>query len=156
MNKKSTCILTVLLSGAVLLGGCQETPDSVIVKPKGREAIEQYEEDESREESGEEQQGLREKLGVPERFQDEIVLEDGKVTLTTDAVIELPKAPGFSTIEVSAVPLTQDFMDRITQGLFPEGKIYSSDSYFLMTKDDCQKEINKIKAEMAQASTVRG
>lgn len=153
MNKKSTCILTVLLSGAVLLGGCQETPDSVIVKPKGREAIEQYEEDESREESGEEQQGLREKLGVPERFQDEIVLEDGKVTLTTDAVIELPKAPGFSTIEVSAVPLTQDFMDRITQGLFPEGKIYSSDSYFVMTKDDCQKEINKIKAEMAQAST---
>lgn len=153
MNRKSTYIFTVLLSSTVLLSGCQETPDSAIVKPKGKEAIEQYQEDDTQESTGEKQQGLREKLGVPERFQDEVVLEDGKVTLTTDAVIELPETQGFSTIEVSAVPLTQEFMDRITQGLFPEGKIYSSDSYFVMTKDDCQKEINKIKAEMAQSST---
>ena len=79
-----------------MLGGCQETPDSVIVKPKGKEAIENYEEDKSREDSSEKQQGLREKLGIPETFQDKVVLEDGKVTLTTDAVIELPDAQSFS------------------------------------------------------------
>ncbi|MFR2649427.1 MAG: DUF6034 family protein, partial [Blautia coccoides] len=112
MKRKNAGILAALLSGAVLLGGCQETPDSVIVKPKGKEAIENYEEDKSREDSSEKQQGLREKLGIPETFQDKVVLEDGKVTLTTDAVIELPDAQSFSAIEVSAVPLTQEFMDK--------------------------------------------
>ncbi len=150
MKRKNAGILAALLSGAVLLGGCQETPDSVIVKPKGKEAIENYEEDKSREDSSEKQQGLREKLGIPETFQDKVVLEDGKVTLTTDAVIELPDAQSFSAIEVSAVPLTQEFMDKITQGLFPEEKMYSSDSYFVMTKEECQEKISEIKALMAQ------
>ena len=53
MKRKNAGILAALLSGAVLLGGCQETPDSVIVKPKGKEAIENYEEDKSREDSSE-------------------------------------------------------------------------------------------------------
>ena len=150
MKRKNAGILAALLSGAVLLGGCQETPDSVIVKPKGKEAIENYEEDKSREDSSEKQQGLREKLGIPETFQDKVVLEDGKVTLTTDAVIELPDAQSCSAIEVSAVPLTQEFMDKITQGLFPEEKMYSSDSYFVMTKEECQEKISEIKALMAQ------
>ena len=109
------------------------------MKPKGKEAIENYEEDKSREDSSEKQQGLREKLGIPETFQDKVVLEDGKVTLTTDAVIELPDAQSFSAIEVSAVPLTQEFMDKITQGLFPEEKMYSSDSYFVMTKRNARR-----------------
>ena len=41
-------------------------------------------------------------------------------------------------------------MDKITQGLFPEKKCTSSDSYLVMTKEECQKKISEIKALMAQ------
>ncbi len=45
MKKSKVCILTGITAGALLLTGCRETPDSVIVKQKGEKAIEKYEEE---------------------------------------------------------------------------------------------------------------
>lgn len=152
MKKSKVCILTGITAGALLLTGCRETPDSVIVKQKGEKAIEKYEEEKTDTSSGEASRNIREKLSVPETFSEDITAEDGKIIIHTDAAVELPDTTGFSTVEVKAVPLTQEFMDTITNGLFPEKKMYEPEYYYGMTKEYYQNKINEVRALMAQDS----
>ena len=72
MKKSKVCILTGITAGALLLTGCRETPDSVIVKQKGEKAIEKYEEEKTDTSSGEASRNIREKLSVPETFSEDI------------------------------------------------------------------------------------
>ena len=152
MKKSKVCILTGITAGALLLTGCRETPDSVIVKQKGEKAIEKYEEEKTDTSSDEASRNIREKLSVPETFSEDITAEDGKIIIHTDAAVELPDTTGFSTVEVKAVPLTQEFMDTITNGLFPEKKMYEPEYYYGMTKEYYQNKINEVRALMAQDS----
>ena len=96
MKKSKVCILTGITAGALLLTGCRETPDSVIVKQKGEKAIEKYEEEKTDTSSGEASRNIREKLSVPETFSEDITAEDGKIIIHTDAAVEQPDTTGFS------------------------------------------------------------
>lgn len=151
-----------LVMGTLLLGGCKETPENVIVKQKGEQAVANYEEedketaDSSKSESTTSGEGyveaLREKLNVPKHYQDAMTSADGRVEVVTDADIELPDTPKLSAVHVTAVPLTQEWLEKISYGLFPEGKFYDEEAFAKMTKSQIEEKIGELKGYISQGN----
>ena len=157
MIRKRFCILALCAAGILLLGGCKETPDSVIVKQKGEKAMDNYQEDESladgKSKEGEDYSSiLRERLGAPDRYENSFTSEDGKVVVNTDAPVEIPNTPQISTLKVTAEPMTEEWFQRMTEGLFPDGTIYDEDAYITLTKSEVEAKITELKGYIAQGN----
>lgn len=135
--------LCSVLAGVSLFAGCAKTPEDSVVKLKGEAAGDAYE---AAEPDG---QTLREILDAPERYKSETEDPTGKLTVVTDAVVEVPEAEGAGTIAVSQHPFGQEEIDQITQALFGDAKIYDYYSYTERTKADCLARIEELEAYVA-------
>lgn len=152
MRKRMIIFAVSSLLAAGTLSGCAETPEESLVKMKGIDSEKNYEEASVKETSddGEKKaQTIREIVGAPETYKSEIQDETGLLTISTDAVVEIPKAEKASAIHVSQHPFDQAAIDKVTEVFFPDAKIYSGDSYFRRTKPKILKELNKWKAYLA-------
>lgn len=167
-NRKRIWITGVILS-ALILGGCAKTPEESLVKQKGKNSLKNYEEagtEEGLTEAGagsgesaakEEtdavsENKIRKSVNAPESYKSEVKDETGKLTITTDAVVEIPNAERASAINVSQHPFDQEVMDRITEVFFKDAAIYSADSLSQMTKADYQKKIEELKGYLAEGN----
>ena len=163
--------LGCFLACSVLLWGCAETPESSLVKQKGTASMKNYEEGETlaaletdtdktqrtleESESGQKEQAdyrLRNALGAPEHYESQVTDETGKLTIFTDADVEIPGAGQVSAISVSQHPFDQEVMDRVTNAFFPDAKIYDGVSYNQMTKEDLQRRIEILKGYVAEGN----
>ena len=130
---------------ASLLGGCAKTPEDSVVKLKGEAAGGGYEEAESAAGG----QTLREILAAPEHYESETKDPTGKLTVITDAQVEIPEAEEVDTIAVSQHPFGQEEIDRITEALFGEADIYDYYSYTEKTKEDYRAWIEELEGYVA-------
>ncbi|MDE6312292.1 MAG: hypothetical protein K2M46_01515 [Lachnospiraceae bacterium] len=141
MKHKNIIRMVCTLAGASLLTGCVATPESSVVKQKGKTSIENYKEAES-ENSG---IPLREALAVPENYQSQVTDDTGRLNIITDAVVEMPDVSNVSSIYVSQHPFDQEQMELITKAFFEDAEIYDADSYTKKTKDEWQEMIEELK-----------
>ncbi|MDO4339380.1 MAG: DUF6034 family protein [Eubacteriales bacterium] len=169
-RQKAIAGICGLLFALGTLAGCAETPESTLVKQKGKASLSNYEEGEalngeetSDEEtsdgetsaektSNEETSKLRNLLGAPETYHSEIKDATGRLKVFTDASVEIPDATQVSAISVSQHPFTQEDMKTIVDIFCPDAKIYSSDSYHTMTKGDYRKLIEELKGYVSEGN----
>lgn len=100
----------------------------------------------------ESQNALRALLGAPEHYQSETSDTTGNIQVLTDAVVEIPDADKVSAISVSQHTFDQSVMDLITETFFPDAVIYSGDSYYQETKEDCLEKLETLKAYAAEGN----
>lgn len=177
-GKRIAGILGISLGISMLASGCAETPESSIVKQKGKSAMENYKEAgdgtessqtaeaaESTEQDGkgteaadqstegaQTSSGLREAVGAPERYQSEVEDTTGKLKIFTDAQVEIPAADKVSTIAVTQHPFDQELIDRVTETFFPDADVYEEYSYTQWTKADWQAKLEELKGYAAEGN----
>ncbi len=125
-----------------LFTGCQETPKDAIVRQKGADSVKSYESTEEGVQAG---TSLRELLGVPEHYANNVSYEGGGLVIDTDADVVLPEAGAINTYAVTAKEVSQNMIDTVTNAFFDDAKFYSSYTYDQWTKQDYQDEINRLK-----------
>lgn len=158
MIKKRFGVLALCAAGVLLLGGCKETPNSVIVKQKGEKAIDNYQEEDELTadigaEDGEDYSSiLRSRIGAPDHYENTFTKEDGRLVINTDAPVEIPDTPQISTLKVIAEPMTPEWFQEMTEGLFPDGKFYDMDAYHILTKAELEAKITELKGCIAQGN----
>lgn len=160
MKRKTLSLILGMMISAVLLTGCAETPEDSLVKMKGKEASEKnFEEAEVPEnqvsaegEENADKTTIRDIVGAPETYQSTVTDETGKLTIDTDAVVEIPEAEKASAIAVSQHPFDQEEIDLITNTFFKDAKIYTSSSYFARTKQQVLKELTTWKGYLAEGN----
>lgn len=124
-----------LLAGSV--AGCAKTTDTLVVRAKGTDAIENCREEEGNEidsldsgdnlaDSGNPEIDLYKVLGAPGTYQSEVSDTAGKLKVHTDAVVEIPEAAKVSAIYVSQHPFEQAEIERITRAFFDDADVYDA------------------------------
>lgn len=95
---------------------------------------------------------LRTALGAPETYESTVTDTTGKLTVNTNAVVEIPNADKVSAINVSQHPFDQEQIDLITDAFFQGGKIYDEFEMTRMTKADCMEKIQELKGYVAEGN----
>lgn len=176
MRRKKWMRMLGILAGISLLAGCAQTPESSVVKQKGKTAEKDYQEAQDSAAGGAAQDGanagtagsggaaqdgtdagtagsgagaLRAQLAAPERYQSEVTDETGRLKILTDASVELPDSDRLPVIAVSQHPFEQEEIDRITETFFGEAKIYDGLLYSVMTKDEWRAQLEELKGYAA-------
>ncbi len=144
MRRKAFFLIFCICSG--MLAGCEKTPEDTIVKKKGAESIREYQ---STEHMG---SALYKNLGVPKRYKNQSVYENGRLVIDTDADVLVPDVENISTYSVSAKNADQKMIDFVTDVFFPDAKFYHSEDYNTLTKEECQQKITELKKYQADAN----
>lgn len=168
MKRKYCAALFGIFIGAGLLAGCAKTPESSVVKQKGKSSMENYKEaqDDTAKEAaegtsqdfGESAEGAKQagelcaRLGAPEHYKNETTDATGKLKVITDAAVEIPEANQASMIAVSQHPLDQEQIDLITETFFGDADIYDAYSLHQTTKSEIQAKIEELKGYAAQGN----
>lgn len=162
LKRKTMIKMTGMLCCIGLLTGCAKTPESALVKQKGKAAMDNYKEaDDSGNEqatedgtdiSGAKTSALQTRLNAPETYQNETTDETGKLKICTDATVEIPEADKVPTVAVSQHPFDQSMIDQVTDGFFKGAKIYDYPGYVQWTKADWQKKLEELKGYQAQGN----
>lgn len=160
MKKRLCNSMVFLMITALFLGGCQKTPENSIVRQKGADSIENYQEDRSSEENSEEAgeisetsgNPLAERLEIPEAYVAEDSSDDGIYTLMADASIEVPKAEKVGVYSVALREVTNEMLMNLHKAFFGDAPVYEGNQYFQMTKGEIQKKIDELKAFIAEGN----
>lgn len=147
--KRAISLMAAMLAAALLLAGCQPTPEQPIVMQKDMEQMLEKAQDTQ---SPAEEQTLAERYGIPERLTEEWSGADGKLTIRIDAPIAVPehampivrvRAEGFS--QETATALFHHFMDGKTAVTYNPGP-------HVMTKADIEATILLYKQQIADGT----
>lgn len=147
--KRAISLMAAMLAAALLLAGCQPTPEQPIVMQKDMEQMLEKAQDTQ---SPAEEQTLAERYGIPERLTEEWSGADGKLTIRIDAPIAVPehampivrvRAEGFS--QETATALFHHFMDGKTAMTYNPGP-------HVMTKADIEATILLYKQQIADGT----
>lgn len=156
--KKVTVYMMILLLCSNILAGCQETPEEVMVTPKGQNGN-LYEEASGESISGEEEaaepvQKIGERLGIEDSYSVSLTSPDQRTDFTAEnAKVEYPDAGSLPVYEVSLQEFDQDFVDEITEALFGDAPVYHEWDYNTRTKSERMEEIEYIKECLARGNT---
>jgi hypothetical protein len=120
--------LCVLLLAVTLLGACQPTPSEEVVVNKRETDL--YSESEQADIGA---------YDAPATWSETI--ENGEVTYSIDATVEVPDVTKYPIIEVEPTYFDYDVLDSIVQKIVPNGTMCIEDTK-LMTKASYQDEIN--------------
>lgn len=143
MRKRFFWLSSVVLVVSMLTG-CGKAPESAVVRQKDREVKLSYEEAASRDEL------LRAAIGAPEHYAKEMIDPSGELSILMDAEVDVPDVKDVGVIAVSKHTLTdQAELDRITEALFPDAKIYEYYTYRQQTKADLKAKIEELKSYAA-------
>jgi hypothetical protein len=135
--KKIYNVLPVILT-ILILAGCQSTPEDPVVIQKD---MEQMIEKAQATDSVSETPGitLAERLGVPERFTADESYTDGRLTLSADAQIVLPKVDTMPVVRVMPEDFSQELVDKLYDYLIGETPMYQQQA--IPTKEKIQENI---------------
>lgn len=172
--------ITAWILCAVLLAGCQKTPENQIVRQKGEDSIGTYREAGEREGNAgtgetskadetngadasgteetagaadtkeqDEENPLRQRLQVPQKYTAEDASDDGTYSLTADAEIQVPTVEQVGVYQVSIRQDAQEAVDQIQNAFFGDAPVYDGEKYFQMTKGEIQKKLEELKGYQA-------
>ena len=136
--RKILCTMLIAVMAAGLLTGCQETPDSPVVKGKDQEQMLN-----TAANGGENSSPLL-SFTVPERFTGDWSGVDGCVTVHADADIELPTVSAIPTGRLERRSFTQEDADRILAAFIGDNTLYKERTE--LTKQEIKEILDKAEA----------
>lgn len=149
MRKRAFFLAAVL--GLSALTGCEETPDTAIVRQKGT-AGEKYQEAKvSMEETEDQENPLRARTGAPGRYTAEFASDDGRLTVSCDAAVELPAAKSVGTYQVTQSDMTEEKAAKFAE-VFAGGELYDMEAYSVTTKAEAMEKLSELKGYQAKGN----
>jgi hypothetical protein len=146
--KKIVLIITVALL-SLLLVACQKTPNQAVVQGKSLDKMIQAATTTSPGASGAQATGeLAQRIGAEPGYQTELTDKGGKLKIHVNADVSVPNADSLPVMRVEKDTFSQSTVDILRQQLV-HGDMFSGEDY-KPTKDDIQKQINALEAELAQ------
>ena len=137
---KKAFAIFLLITTALSLAGCQQTPESAIVKGKSSDAL--------LKKAAEETSGaLAERVDAPARYQDSFSSAGGELTVTVDADVTVPEAEAVPIVRVTDGAITQEQADVLMDKLV-RTTLY--DTQQKQTKDQVMEELLEAKQKLAQ------
>lgn len=155
--------VAALVLSAVFLAGCARTPEQPIVREKNSSSQAYQEADETEEEmqkntggeensAGQEENPLAARLGASDSCQLQNQSEDGNISVTCDAQVEIPPADHVAVIKVKQQPLDEALIDQITEGFFGDCPVYDGVKYFQTTKEEALARLETLRGYQAQGN----
>lgn len=139
-----------------MLTGCAKTPESSLVKQKGSTTSENASSNDSSTTDNTAaiaaQTTIRDLIGAPQTYKSQVTDDSAKLVVNTDATVEIPDVEKISSISVAPAEVTQNLLDRITDAFFSDASLYTADSYYVQTKSEIQKTLDKLKADVADGN----
>lgn len=141
MRKKK--IIAVLCIMAIGIGGCQQTPDTSIVKNKNMDKLISA--------ARKDQDNVSDLSDIKEYEDYKKTIEDSKlgVTIHADAKVAIPNVEKLSMFRVEQQPIQQEFLEKVRKVLLKDQKIYDGSITYQKTKDVIEEEIAIWKREIA-------
>lgn len=141
MRKKK--IIAVLCIMAIGIGGCQQTPDTSIVKNKNMDKLISA--------ARKDQDNVSDLSDIKEYEDYKKTIEDSKlgVTIHADAKVAIPNVEKLSMFRVEQQPIQQEFLEKVRKVLLNDQKIYDGSITYQRTKDVIEEEIAIWKREIA-------
>lgn len=135
-----------ILTGVMMvaLSGCEKTPEEAIITEKNKDNMSNYE---TSKDTG---TPIRETINAPEHYTNVLKLQDGALTINTDAEVVVPEVSSLDTIKVTAMEPDQDFIDTVTNTFFKGGTYYNGFKYNTPEKSSLEEDLaylKKCKAE---------
>ncbi len=134
-------ILPFVLAVALLLTGCQKTPEEGIVKGKSSEALIE------KAQTTPGQGALAQRVNAPEHYDAAFSNESGELTVTVDAAVTVPDADKVPIIRVKPAHITQAQTDVLMDTLV-QGELYQFG--IPRTKSEIADQIVEVKRQIAQ------
>lgn len=103
--------------------------------------------------SGNAENVLATRLGVPDTYTATASTSDGSFTLTCDAVVDVPDVSQVPVYSVSQMEFTQEFIDLVTEAFFGESPVYDYAYYYQTTKAEALEKLNELKEYQAEGNT---
>lgn len=147
-TKKVIVIILMLCLSMILLAGCQNAKEDVIVTEKEPNDTCSYETAEKKETD----LFLREQINAPEHYKNEILYQNGALKIGTDAEVIVPEVNSVDIISVSAADFNQETIDKITDTFLGDAPVYDGNSYYTLTKPQIKKQISTMKTYVEQGN----
>ncbi|MCD7716330.1 MAG: DUF6034 family protein [Lachnospiraceae bacterium] len=104
--------------------------------------------------SGNAENVLATRLGVPDTYTATASTSDGSFTMTSNnAMVEVPDVSQVPVYPVAQMEFTQEFIDLITEAFFGEGPVYDYAYYYQTTKAEALEKLNELKKYQAEGNT---
>lgn len=141
--KRNKCILVLGMTAAVLMSGCQKSPDSSIVKNKDL--------DQMIEAAGDTENGhtdVAELAGEYDTYQTTIKDDSLHVAVEVDARVDIPQTDKMSVIRIGQKKIDQSLLDRVKEELLQGEALYEGDALYIRTRSSIEQEIQEWKREI--------
>ena len=139
INKGGYAVLAILVVFSMLFTGCQENPDSSIVVNKDMDHLIEL--------AGNTETGVTDVAETVEGYQiyqAQFEDESLKVSVTADALVDIPETETLSVLRVEQAEFTQDFVDTVINEVMGEEEaLYDSDLLHAPTRAYYEKKIQE-------------
>lgn len=143
MRRKERRIVCISLAAAMLLTGCQKSPENSIVTNKDFDHMVSQAENA---ETG--TSDVAEMAVTYDKYQNTISDESLGVTLNVDAKVDIPQTDKMSIIRVRQKEISQEFLDKVRNALMPGLTLYDGSVLNTPTKSSIEEEIRMWKREL--------
>lgn len=142
--RKQLIVPTIILIAAASMSGCQESPDSSIVKNKDFDnMIEQAEN------KGNSSKSVNDLAGEYDTYQATVKNDSLHVTVNVDAKVDIPKTSKMSVLRIKQKTISQDFLDKVKKELAGDAKLYDGNILSIQTRSSIEAEIKQLKKDIA-------
>lgn len=141
--KRNKYILVLGMTAAVLVSGCQKSPDSSIVKNKD---LDQMIEAAGNTENG--HTNVADLAGEYDTYQTTIKDDSLHVAVEVDARVDIPQTDKMSVMRVRQKKIDQDLLDKVKEELLQGERLYDGSALSIRTRSSIEQEIQEWKREM--------
>ena len=142
-------LLSVVLITVIALSGCQNNPESSIVKNKDMEKlIEQAKETPSPNASGKPKEDLKEMEEKYDCYKTTFSDDKLKVNVDVDAKVDIPKTDKLSVLQVKQQNISQEFLDKVRETFLGDKALYNGVAATLPTKASLEEEISMLQQQL--------
>ena len=133
-------IAVFLLTGMFLISGCQKTPEEPIVVQKDTDRLVERVESSETEKSN---LSIRERYGIPERFEISLEGVTGNMSVTADTEIDVPEVNELPMYRVTLTNFSQEIVSKLFDELCGDYEMMETPQE--MTKKEIAEEIISLK-----------
>ena len=129
----AVCVASLMLA-ACMMTACQPTPETAPIVGKGGDDLEEMIASSAQSTppaTAGQTESLMEAVGAPETFNDSYTNDKGDVTVTIDAMVEMPSVEALPAIQVKLCGFPQEQVDKLGEYFLKDAEIYAEDQVLI-------------------------
>ena len=142
-------LLSVALIAVIALSGCQNNPESSIVKNKDMDKlIEQAKETPSPNASSKPKEDLKQMEEKYDSYKTSFCDDKLKVNVDVDAKVDIPKTDKLSVLKVKQQDISQEFLDKVRKTFLGDKELYDGGVAAIETKEVIEDWISTLQQDL--------